>query len=205
MTKVRTAALSLLVGIAGLACEEEKPSGPPPARFQAVEAQTTAVTAATVSFCEKIYKPGERHWASPPERPVPGTSAARDRAVGWTWVNLWASWCGPCVKEFPLLKRWGETLRRDGVALEFELWSVDDEEAALVKAIKERSPTFPGPVRWLKSFDELPALLAAIGVEKDSAIPIHLLVDSKGDLRCVRVGSVAEDSYGTVKSILQGT
>ncbi|MBI2378932.1 MAG: TlpA family protein disulfide reductase [Deltaproteobacteria bacterium] len=188
-----------------VACQEEKPAGPPPARFQSVERPVSTAAEATKSFCEKTYGPGERRWATPPERPVPGTSAARDRPVGWTWVNLWASWCGPCVKEMPLLKRWHETLKRDSVALEFELWSVDEEEQELIKAIKERSATFPGPVRWLKSYDDLPALLTAIGVEKDSAIPIHLLVDAKGDLRCVRVGAVGEDTYGTVKSILTGS
>jgi thiol-disulfide isomerase/thioredoxin len=127
--------------------------------------------------------------------------AARAPARGWTWVNLWASWCGPCVKELPLLKRWRESLAKDGVPVRFELWSVDATESELESAL---GYAFPGELRWVKDEAELPALLEGLGVDTGSAIPVHALVDPAGQLRCVRVGSIGEEAYGSVKAILAG-
>lgn len=199
--------LSRLALIAALlfaaACEDDAPQGPAPSRFAAVKGERAQK--AGQSFCEHQFPAsgaGSRAWTAPAERPVPGRPAfVKEPGDGWIWVNLWASWCGPCIKEMPLLGRWGETLRKDGVPVRFEFWSVDESEEELRGALKR---TIPGPVRWLASADDLPGFLESLGIDKGSAIPVHALVDPAGKLRCVRVGSVGEDAYGTVKAILAG-
>lgn len=189
------------------ACEEEKPSAPPPGRFAAVKKDDGAVKSASRTFCDQTYpKAGEgaRPFVTPPERPIPvKAKAASTRAPeSWRWVNLWATWCRPCTEEMPLLGRWRETLAKDGIDLSLELWSVDEEEEAL-KDWLTKTP-MPGPVRWLKDDEALGPALESFGVEKSSPIPIHLFVDAQDQIRCVRVGAVHEGDFGAIKTILAG-
>jgi thiol-disulfide isomerase/thioredoxin len=194
-------ALRLLLILLLFGCTEEKPSGPPPKRFEAVKRSARADKATTV-FCEKAFDAGEKRFVSPPDQPVPGATTDRATVSGWRWINFWASWCGPCLQEMPLLKQWKSSFDQDGVPLSFELWSIDEDKAAFVEALttKERFPS--GQIRWLRSIEDLPTVLESLGVERDSAIPIHALVDPKGDLRCVRVGAVGSNDLGSIKSII---
>lgn len=190
---------------AGLGCSE----GPTkkevaPSRFQSVK--TERASAAAESFCEKTFPAsgaGSLKWTAPPEREVPqGKGAKKGPQDGWIWVNLWASWCGPCVKEMPLLGRWADSLVRDGIPMRYELWSIDEEQPALEKALATRE--LPGQVRWLRDAADLPAFMESLGVDKNAPIPVHALVDPAGQVRCVRVGSVGEEAFGSVKTILTG-
>ncbi len=181
-------------------CDEPTESKPVPSRFASVK---KAAEPAGATFCDKQYSPGERRWVSPPERDVPVAQTKVDRQPAWKWINLWATWCGPCLIEMPLLNQWRDTLRKEGLPIHFELWSVDEDEAPLAAMLKA-DPKFPGPVRWLRSPDDLPPFLERLGLDRDAAIPIHALVDPKGDLRCVRVGKVAEGAYGTIKRMVGG-
>jgi thiol-disulfide isomerase/thioredoxin len=194
-----------LVFLGLLGCPEEKTEGgPAPSRFAAVKkANDPAAAKAAASFCEKTFPSGASRWTSPPERPVPNGGVHRASSGGWLWVNLWATWCGPCLRELPLLEQWRATLAKDGVPVRFEMWSVDEDAGALAKMLAG-SPRFPGPVRWVRSPDDLPDLLNRLGVDQSSAIPIHALVDAQGNLRCVRVGAVPEAAYGTVRTLLAG-
>lgn len=201
---LRVAPALLLIGLGG--CKEEAaPSGPAPGRFAAVK--TGAGDKAKATFCEATYPAtgeGARRWRAPPERPLP-VKRADDAGPGdsaWTWVNLWASWCGPCVEEMPLLDRWASTLDKEGLPVRIEAWSIDEEEAELRSALQRK---IPGRVRWLAGPQHLEPFLASLGVAGDSAIPIHALVDPKGMIRCVRVGAVGGEAYGAVKAILGGS
>jgi thiol-disulfide isomerase/thioredoxin len=35
---------------------------------------------------------------------------------GWRWVNVWATWCAPCVEEMPRIVAWRERLAADEAA-----------------------------------------------------------------------------------------
>lgn len=203
--------LIVVVGLLTLSlpgCEEEAPSAPPPGRFAAVKKDDGAVKSASRTFCEQSYpKEGEgaRAFVTPPERPLPVTAANAASSTGkkgWRWVNLWATWCRPCTEEMPLLGRWRDTLVKDGVDLSLELWSIDEDEDALKQWLTEKP--MPGAVRWLKDDEALGPALESFGVDRNSAIPIHLFVDGEDRIRCVRVGAVHEADFGAVKTILAG-
>jgi len=180
-----------------------------PERFAGVRRQAGSPATAQSAFCEKTYPAGgagARRYAAPPQRPLPGSEVIRGSAgagAAWTWINLWATWCTPCVEEMELLRRWRDGFARDGMQVSFEFVSIDapDREKELAAW---RSKGLPGPVRWLRSEQDLGPLLDAFGVDRGAMIPIHALVDASGWLRCVRVGAIHEQDYAAVKGLLTG-
>lgn len=190
----------LLGALAALCACDEKPSAPAPGRFAAVK-KTTA--AAATAFCDKRYPASgseARAWAAPALRPF-GPGPAPRPATGWTWVNVWATWCKPCVEELGMLNRWREALTREGLDVTFALLSVDDAAAQPELEAWSRKP-LPGPIQWVRGEADFGALLDALGVARDASIPIHALVDPKGQVRCVRVGAIHEQNYGSVRDLL---
>ena len=61
----------------------------------------------------------------------------------------------------------------------------------------------PAPVTWVESPEALSAYLGKIGLDPDSMLPVQMLVDPKDQLRCVRVGSVSENDWGTVRKLIR--
>jgi thiol-disulfide isomerase/thioredoxin len=186
----------LFVGVLGLAlflsaCDD-KNDPPAPSRFESVKKKP----AAAQSFCEKTFAPGEKKLTLPPLR---GDKPAA--VTGWTWLNLWATWCTPCVEEMGLLNRWREAAEHEGLPLHFELLSIDESDAE-PKLNAWKAKNLPGPILWLRSQDDLAPFLEGVGVDKGAAIPIHILVDPSGSVRCVRVGAIHEENWGAVKSVM---
>ena len=202
-TKALTSMMVLSVFFAGcddaLTTEPKKATG---SRFDAPKRDITPKPAST--FCEAQFPAGEggRRFQEPAEKPVPGATPTPAASAGaWRWVNLWATWCLPCVEEMPLLGKWQESLKKDGVPIELELWSVDDEEKDLVARLQKSK--LPGRVRWLKEGSkDLAGVLENLGVDKGSPIPVHALIDGRGQVRCVRVGNVHDEDYGAIKGLL---
>ncbi len=153
------------------------------------------------SFCEKLYKPGEKPFKAPAERPIPGVKPPPARGPGWTYVNLWATWCKPCVEEMGLFGRWGEALAKDGLPVNMELWSIDagSDEDALRARVQNG---LPGAARWVASDADFATFVEGVGLDKTAAIPIHILVDPAQNVRCVRVGSIHPEDYAQVKGIV---
>jgi len=133
-----------------------------------------------------------------PERPF---GEALPKAAGWTWLNVWATWCKPCVDEMGMLTRWREAFTRENVPVTFELLSVD-EPSSQPQLEKWREKNLPGAIRWLRSEDDFGPFLDGLSVDRNAAIPIHVLIDPKGNVRCVRVGAVHEENYGAARDLI---
>ena len=121
---------------------------------------------------------------------------------GWRWVNVWATWCAPCVEEMPRIVAWRERLAADGAAIEPYFVSVDQTPDE-VTGFRTAHPDAPASARLVDPAG-LPGLITALGLDTGATIPIHALVDPSGRLRCVRTGSVAERDYDTIRAIIRG-
>jgi len=195
---MRRLVLVLLVVAAVCACKRDEP-----VRVSRYEAVKPAAPAGN-SWCDQSFPTNGPRLTLPPSTvAVPGTPAPSLPKHKATWVNLWATWCGPCLREMPLLLAWQKDLRKDGVDMELLLVSMDEDEAALttfLAAHREipatrvlRAASQPDYDQWMKAYSKDPS----------AAIPIHLLAGADGNLRCLRVGSLRESDYPTARGLLR--
>lgn len=147
------------------------------------------------SFCEQ--RPN-RPFAWPTLDEAPPALAS-----GWTWVNVWATWCGPCIEEMPQLTKWEAQLRGEGAPVKLQLMSVD-ATADDVTRFRGSHPDWPASVR-IQSLDGLSPWLASIGLDDDAVLPLHLLVDPQGQVSCVRMGGLHEDVLPGLRAVVKGS
>lgn len=131
-----------------------------------------------------------------PELPyVPGSKVARPpppRGV-WTWVNLWASWCPPCVDEIPRLQRWQEKMGGPS-KLHLLFVNVEDDSRSVAEWLDRKPRPLPATA-WLPPGEKRKKLLRALGVPTDATLPTQILVDPTGRVRCVRVEAVEDADF----------
>jgi thiol-disulfide isomerase/thioredoxin len=179
---------------------EEKPDGPAPQRFASVKKNTQA---SATAFCDQSYPAtgaGTKRFVPPELRPF-GPASATAKSPGWTWLNIWATWCKPCVEEMGMLNRWHDALTRESLPVRFELLSIDEPtEQPALEAWSTKN--LPGRIEWVRSQADFGTLLDSLGVERNASIPIHVLIDPKGLVRCVRVGAIHEQNYGAVRDLI---
>lgn len=198
-----------LVFTLGCGDKGAEPAAPTSRRAAAVKAEKSAGPINDqAGFCEKAYPksgPEARPFTWPPQRPLPGKEVAEapQAAGGWTYLNVWATWCAPCLAEMGLLGRWSQAINQEGSPLALELLTID-VPAAAEDVQKRIDAGLPGRVRWLRDEADFGPFLDGLGVDRNAAIPIHALIDPQGMLRCVRVGAISGQDYAAVKAILAG-
>jgi peroxiredoxin len=110
-------------------------------------------------------------------------------------INFWATWCGPCRQEMPLLDELHSRYSRVG----FRLLGVniDDDSRRAVKMVDELGVTFP------VLFDEAKVVSKLYQVE---AMPVTVLLDRAGTIRYIHHGYKPgyEEHYLTeIRSLLR--
>jgi thiol-disulfide isomerase/thioredoxin len=200
----RLHALGAVVALAALAagCEKsggsDQPAEEATGRVNAVETvQKKPVTVA--EFCD-VHAPDA---ASAPVVTWPALAPGQTPpAKGtWRWVNVWATWCKPCLEEMPLLGRWREALGGQGVKYDLVYLSVDQTEE-LITRYRASHPQTPASLR-IADHEKLPDWLTALGIP-GAPIPVHVFIDPEDKVRCVRAGSVKETDQPAVRSVLGG-
>jgi peroxiredoxin len=92
-------------------------------------------------------------------------------------INFWATWCGPCRQEMPLLDDLYGRYQRVGFTLLGV--NIDDDSRRAMKMIDELGVSFP------VLFDESKDVSKLYAVE---AMPVTVLVDREGTVRHVHHG-----------------
>lgn len=210
--------LSTLTGlVAALAgCEDKEAPVAPKSRAAAIAA-TTPATSASVASAAPSEAPAEPHrelCAGQLEgkgRDLPAKAAlsqagrelpeAPEFSGRWTWVNFWAAWCVPCREEIPRLSSWEQKL---SPKMSLVFISLDDDERQLQAFIEKQPSMGIKSTYWLRDGKEREEWLAGASLDTDPELPMHLLVDPTGKIRCVVRGAVEDADYERVQEIVSG-
>lgn len=105
----------------------------------------------------------------------------------YTVVDLWATWCGPCIAE---MKKFND-LRKQYPTLEFYSISLD-EDFERVKKFVSRNPDYTWPIVWTGKNSPLSVYFKA------RLIPAFVIVDRNGTIVSHIVGKGLEDELKKV-------
>jgi thiol-disulfide isomerase/thioredoxin len=121
---------------------------------------------------EAIFETIERDFEGLPLADLAGKTWKVEDLSGKTWlVNLWATWCGPCMAELPHIEKLHQELEGRGDAGVLTL-NFDKQVGRVQPFMQRKGYTFP-------------VLLAAAALDKyvKEGIPQNWLVDAKAKVR----------------------
>ena len=110
-------------------------------------------------------------------------------------VNFWATWCGPCRQEMPLLDELYSRYERVGFSLLGV--NIDDDSRKAMNMVSELGVSFPVLFDARKEVSKL---------YKVEAMPVTVLIDREGTIRYVHHGYKPgyEDKYlNQIRSLLR--
>jgi thiol-disulfide isomerase/thioredoxin len=183
--------LPTLIAVLLLACGDDSSSTVSnESRFVAVTEEATD-TPSLADFCEA--QPENARFAMPPiEGGAPATG-------GWRWVNVWATWCEPCVEEMPMLRRWETQLRAEGSPIALVFLSADREAEAIERFRTEHADA---PSIRISDPAALATWVTTTGLDEGAPLPLHVFVDPSDHIRCARAAAVGPDDYETVRYLV---
>jgi thiol-disulfide isomerase/thioredoxin len=99
-------------------------------------------------------------------------------------LDVWASWCGPCKQELPMLDAMAKRLKAQGI--DVLAVSVDQDRANVDKFLK-------GHGHWSLTIAHDPAGAIAERLQPDK-MPTSYVIDRAGTIRFVNAGFVPDDA-----------
>jgi thiol-disulfide isomerase/thioredoxin len=186
--------------LAGLAAGCEKEGGGQPAAQLEGRGDVASVKprkkVTVEELCDVRPDPGAAPRLVWPELSGPAPAGGRAR-----WINLWATWCVPCVEEMPQLSRWHASLGAEGIAFDLAFVSVDADDA-VVAEFRKRHADLPAGPRIARA-EALPGFLTSLGLDAGAPIPVLAFVGADDRVRCVRAGAMKEADLDAVRQVLR--
>jgi thiol-disulfide isomerase/thioredoxin len=170
------------------------------AAVEAAEVEDPAKAAA--KWCDVVHEPSAAKPFSYPalasgsgdsSHAPPGLKGGQAR-----WVNVWATWCKPCIEELPRIEKFRGKLGNDGAPLELQLLAADAQPE--FDAFVAENASAKGSLR-LADPDGVEAWVTSLGLEANAGLPLHLFVDAEDRLRCARLGGVENEHYAEVLAV----
>jgi len=176
------------------ACDE--PSVPSAAAGRVVAVAAKQTDSDLAHLCDVRPAPGERPFAWPLL-----AGDAPPSASGWRWINVWASWCKPCIEELPLIERTLTGINARGTTLSFAAVSAD-ADAASMQSFEQRFSVLKGTGR-VADPSQVADWATTLGLDAGATLPLHVFVDPSGNVRCARAGAISEADMALVGELVR--
>src|ERR1017187_6556940 len=134
----------------------------------------TAIVIASAAFAADTGGPAPAVTLTAPSGGQTALSQDKGQVV---LVNFWATWCGPCQQEMPLLDQMYKKYKPAGFTLIGV--NVDKEEPAVKELLARKPVSFP------VLLDPANQVSKAYHVEE---MPSSVIIDRKGDIRYIHRG-----------------
>jgi thiol-disulfide isomerase/thioredoxin len=199
MDRLSALTIALLAVVDLGACKDtgDKAGEPPASRTNGAKTGTHQAATAD-AFCDlhaAADKAATLQWPA-----LAAGDTAPPAATTWRWINVWATWCKPCVEEMPRLVQWRDKLKAAGHPVDLAFLSVD-ESADDIAAFRKLHPDTPATVRIADGKTQ-EAWFAQLGLVGAPPIPIHVFVDPQNRIRCARAGGVRDQDYAVIERLL---
>lgn len=167
-----------------------------------VPVTTTKVFGCSVKWAEKsdwIVK-AKAGWAKEPVKLDTITADGIKELVKNTsgklrLINVWATWCGPCVTEFPEFI----TINRMYRKRDFEFISISaDDPAKKEKALQFLQQQQSSVANYIFHVDDKYKLIEAVDPKWQGALPYTLLVEPGGKIVFSKQGAIDPDELKTI-------
>jgi thiol-disulfide isomerase/thioredoxin len=97
-------------------------------------------------------------------------------------INHWATWCGPCKAEMPMMSAFHAKMKSHG----FEIFGVTTEDSVPAFQLKKVAAVLSYPLARKLSGDGYPIL---------SGVPTSYVIDRKGVVRYAKAGSFEPQEF----------
>lgn len=112
-------------------------------------------------------------------------------------LNLWATWCVPCLKEFPDLSKLQDRYRDRGLTIiAVSVDEPDELETKVRPYVRDRAPTFS---TYLRKENDLDAFVSVVDEGFAGILPTTYIIDRTGKIKKKLVG---RKTYEELESLI---